>query len=290
MLKFKFAALKAMPKLFAYRNDVDIYTEDRVADKEFYRTLFGNVLEGVTINDVTPLGCKENVLRAYDNQGSSNGRRRYYIVDGDLDLILGSNRRSEKNLIVLDSYCIENYLIEENGIIELLYLSNGVDSRETHKVRLNFNNWLGYNANALTDLFINLALLKSVGGGLGILSANHFLKQAGRQTILDTTKVEDYTAKVKEEFLNIVTANGVSDAAGHYTTKFSKLSRTWGPGVNTFLRVVSSKDYLLPLLQFRVNFCVGRGKTLIPNSSLKLFLAANCKIDRLAFLKKIIKK
>ncbi|MEQ9413306.1 MAG: DUF4435 domain-containing protein, partial [Cyclobacteriaceae bacterium] len=105
----------ALPRFFAYRNDVDIFTEDRVADKEFYKSIFKRLFQGkIKINDVTPLGCKANVLDAYDTQNPKPKRKQYYIVDGDLDLINGTNRKEEKNLIVLDSYCIENYLINED--------------------------------------------------------------------------------------------------------------------------------------------------------------------------------
>lgn len=139
VLKYSVKALKAIPRFFAYRNAVDIYTEDRVADKEFYKSLFKRLLGDTGINDVTPLGCKANVLSAYDTQDKTDGRRKYYIVDGDLDLIIGTNRKEEGNLIVLDSYCIENYIIDEAAAIELLYYSSGTEDRDKIRTRLNFN-------------------------------------------------------------------------------------------------------------------------------------------------------
>ncbi|WP_237390922.1 hypothetical protein, partial [Chryseobacterium sp. KMC2] len=66
MLKFGIDSLKSISKFFSYRNDIDIYTEDKEADKEFYKALFKNLLgDNIIINDVTPLGCKTNVLNAY---------------------------------------------------------------------------------------------------------------------------------------------------------------------------------------------------------------------------------
>ena len=130
MMKYGFNSLKSLSKFFSYRNDIDIYTEDKEADKEFYKTLFKNLFgDELIINDITPLGCKVNVLNAFDNQNKTDGRKKYFIVDGDLELINDNNRKNEKNLIVLDSYCIENYLINEQGIIDFLYLRESVGGR-----------------------------------------------------------------------------------------------------------------------------------------------------------------
>lgn len=132
MKGFNFNSLKAIPQFFAYRNEIDIYTEDKKTDKEFYKALLSRLVEGkVKINDITPLGCKANVLKAYDDQLKTSNRKKIFIVDGDLDLIIGTNRKSENNLVVLDSYCIENYIVDERASLELLYYSIGSDDRES---------------------------------------------------------------------------------------------------------------------------------------------------------------
>jgi len=194
MVNFSFKSLKSIPKFFAYRNDIDIYTEDKSADKEFYRTLFQRLLgDKIKINDITPLGCKANVIEAYDNQQASSQRKKYFIVDGDLDLIIGTNRKDEKNLIVLDSYCIENYLIDELGAIELIYFSKGTEERDKISKALNFEKWLEYNRKELIELFIHFAILRMYDGGPKLRNAGEFLKQDKKQTILDCTQIVNYT-------------------------------------------------------------------------------------------------
>lgn len=290
MLKFGYSALKAMPKLFSYRNDVDIFTEDKVADKEFYRALFNNLFNSkIKVNDITPLGCKTNVLKAYDSQDSSSLRRKIFIVDGDLDLILGTNRKSCKNLVVLDSYCIENYLIEEKGALELIYLSNGSLTKEHIKDKLNFDRWLDYNSTCLVELFFNFAILRKYGGGPKIKAANEFLTQLNKQTILDKSKVLEYSREIKNEIILLLTSKGVNDPEKEYFSEYNKFVLKWKTDRTTLLKVVSGKDYLIPLLQFRINHCIDKGKALVPSQSFKLFLATNCKLDRLKFLKNKIK-
>jgi hypothetical protein len=290
MVKFSFSSLKAMPKFFAYRNDVDIFTEDKTTDKEFYKTLFQRLLgDKVKINDITPLGCKSNVLDAYDNQPQKPTRKQYFIVDGDLDLIINTNRKSENNLIVLDAYCIENYLIDECGAIELIYFSNGKEDRDNVSKRLNFEKWLSYNSTELVDLFLHFGVLRMYGGGPKIRNAGEFLKQDKKQTILDTQQIVDYTSDVKSEILNKLTELNYPDIQSEYEKTLTKLSAKWESNNKTLLTVVSGKDYLIPLIQHRINFCIGKGKSLFPKESLKLFLANNADLNRLEFLKQRIK-
>ncbi|MBQ21578.1 MAG: hypothetical protein CMD31_12545 [Flavobacteriales bacterium] len=286
MLEFGYKALKALPKFFSYRNDIDIYTEDKVADKEFYRTLFKRVLGNeIKINDVTPLGCKTNVLNAFDNQDKTDRRKKLYIVDGDLELILDTNRKATGNLIVLDSYCIENYLIDETGGIELIYFSNGSESRDNLKNKLNFSKWLEYNAPYLVDLFLNFAILRKYGGGPIIKTAHDFLTQNGKQTILDKDSINQYSQDIKSQIIQRLTINSIENPDETYSNDYTLLSNKWKTNNMTLLRIVSAKNYLIPLLQFRINFCIDKGKSLVPKDSFKLFLADKCDIQRLSFIR-----
>ncbi len=289
MLKFGFDALKAVPRLFSYRNDIDIYTEDRVADKEFYKTLFKNLLGDIKINDVSPMGCKANVLKAYDTQNKTDKRKKYFIVDGDLDLIIGTNRKEENNLIILDSYCIENYLIDEKGAIEFVYFSNGIETKENLKTKLNFEKWLSYNAPSLVELFINCGISRKYGGGPILCSAHDFLKQDGKQTILDQEKIKSYSKVIKNEILALLSAQGDLSSESTYVDEYKQLSEQWATNNDTLLKIVSAKNYLLPLLQFRMGHCVNKGKSILPKESIKLFLANHSSLTRLQFLKNKIK-
>lgn len=290
MLKFKLSALKALPKLFAYRNEIDIYTEDKVADKEFYRVLFKRLFnEEVNVNDITPLGCKANVLNAYDSQDKKSMRKRLYIVDGDLDLIIGTNRKPEENLVVLDSYCIENYLVDESAIIELIYYSNGTESKDIIKTKLNFSKWLSYNYDCLINMFLHLAILKQFGGGPKVRNANEFLKQHFKQVILDDSKIATYSEEIKKEIIDLLRDKGHTNPETVYEQELTKLKTAWPSQQEVFLRIVSGKNYLLPLLQHRIIHCVNKGKSMFSKDSLKLFLANHAKLDRLDFVKNSIK-
>ncbi len=74
-----------------------------------------------------------------------------------------------------------------------------------------------------------------------------------------------------------------------YEKEYEDLSKTWKAENLTLLKIVSAKNYLLPLLQFRMNHCINKGKALFPKETIKLFLASNSKLERLEFLKNKIK-
>jgi hypothetical protein len=247
------------------------------------------LLGDIKINDVTPMGCKANVLKAYDNQNKADKRKKYFIVDGDLDLIIGTNRKDENNLIILDSYCIENYLIDEKGAIEFIYFSNGTESKENLKTKLNFEKWLSYNAPSLVELFINFGISRKFGGGPTLNTAHDFLKQDGKQTILDQDKIKIYSSVVKSEILALLTAQGYLTPETIYLAEYKKLNEQWATNNDTLLKIVSAKNYLLPLLQFRMGHCINKGKTISPKESIKLFLANSSGLTRLQFLKNKIK-
>jgi hypothetical protein len=289
MIGFSYKSLKAIPRFFSYRNEIDIFTEDKKNDKEFYKALFSRLCDNkVSINDITQLGCKANVLKAYDEQDKSSSRKKLFIVDGDLDLIIGTNRKSENNLVVLDSYCIENYIVDEKSALEILYYSVGTSDKDTLSKKLNFDKWLGYNKDVLILLFLNFSILKMYGGGPIIKSASHFLKQEKKQTVLDSIAVNTYSDDIKNQIVLLLSSNGDSNPELTYQKELKKLEAKWKKDNDTFLKIISSKDYLIHLLQHRVNFTIGKGKSMFPKQSFKLFLANHCELERLAFLKKKI--
>ncbi len=287
---FNFNSLKALPKFFAFRNEIDIYTEDKISDKEFYKVLLGRLVSNkVKINDITPLGSKSNVLRAFDEQDINSKRKKIFIIDGDLDLIINTNRKSEKNLVVLDSYCIENYLIDEDAATELIYFSNGKTDKKTISKKLNFDKWLNYNKEVLIKLFINFGILRMFGGGPRIKSASMFLIEVKKQTILNKEEIVKYSLEVKNEIIELLKEKGYENPEEEYDKQFQKLIKLWPIENNTLLRIVSGKDYLIHLLQHRIKYCIGKGKSLFPKQSLKLYLASNCDLSRLEFLKNKLK-
>ena len=283
MLKYSLKTRRLYSRFFRYRNNIDIYTEDEEKDKEFYKLLFSRLLDGtgMKINDITPLGCKQNVIDRCKEEPKTE-RKKIFIVDGDIDLILNSNEDRIENLFVLNAYCIENFLIDEKSATELLYMNIGTSSKENIKKTLNFKKWLEYNSEALIDLFLHFSIKKEIGQTFLLYNANRFTKTNKKETILDIDAIGRYTDTIKNEVLQEITKE-------KYNKILEERKKKWAISNETLLTIVSGKDYLLPLLQFRVQkFKTLKG--LFSQEAIKLILAEHCDLSRLETLRqKIIK-
>lgn len=285
MFGYSVKSLGSINRFFKYRNDIDIFTEDNLEDKEFYRVLFQRLLSNsIKINDITPLGCKTNVLEKYDLLKNDNSRRRLFIVDGDLELINNANRSDNNSLFVLKSYCIENYLIEESASAELVYLNNQVEICII-KERLAFNAWLEEIQFPLINLFINFAILRKIGGGPKLLNAHSFLISSGNVAKLDIAEINKYADTVMSEIILKLEEQNHVNPQQYYNDEKQTLFTKWGNNTSTLLTIVSGKNYLLPALNFHLKSCIDGGSQLFKTKSLKMALAKFCNIERLNDLK-----
>lgn len=288
LLKFALHLKKISSVFFKYRNDITIYTEDTITDKEFYITLLKRLMnDDVIINDIIQLGCKNTVINSCNSDNIRTGK--IYIVDGDLDLIVGETPSRISNLFILDSYCIENYLIDEASSVRLLYY-NDVGNEDKIRRILSFDNWLSYNVQILIDLFLHLALSKKLDLGPELKNAHSFLKSYNNQTILDSVKVQIRIDELKNDIISKYNSDGVSSPENEYEKNINELKNKWHYNTVNYLKIVSGKDYLLPLLQFRLQHVIAKSKSLFPIKSIKIFLAGHCDLDRLNSLREFILK
>lgn len=278
MIKYSLKAKRLYSKFFSYRNDIDIYTEDEEKDKEFYRKLFSRLLSGteVKINDITPLGCKQNVIDRCKEEPKTK-RKKIFIVDGDIDLIFDNNEKGIEYLFVLDAYCIENLIIDEKSATEFLYMTVATDTKDNIKRTLNFEKWLNYNSKALIELFLHFSISREIGKGFLLYSANRFTKVHKKETVLDIEKIEKYTKEVETEILKEISELEFKELIKDRRNK-------WAVSNKNMLTIVSGKDYLLPLLQFRIQKFKSL-KGLFSMEAFKFMLAEHCKLERLESLK-----
>lgn len=112
------AALAARDIFYEHFNDVNFYVEDR--DQEnLYHEIIGRLFPRLKLEQVFSLDGKQNVLaHCTDLQNRSRANRSVYILDKDFDDLLGIMVK-RPNLIYLDKYCIENFLLEELAIIQI---------------------------------------------------------------------------------------------------------------------------------------------------------------------------
>lgn len=277
MLHFSDESKRLVSTFLAYRNDIDIYTEDEPKDKEFYRIVFTKLLSNtLQINDITPLGSKRNVIERCKNE-PDNGRKKIFIIDGDITMIHGANVPNLKNLFVLDGYCIENLLLDKESIVQYIYLNCALKSKDEIENELAFEQWLNTYSNSLIDLFIHFALTDFFGGKFTLFNAHKFHAITNGLATYSNDLVEQEIANIKKHILTM-------ESEVDYLKKYSELKLKWSINISNFLTIVSGKDYLIPILLYKVQ-SFKRSKALPTVEEAKFMLAHNCNLTRLGPLK-----
>jgi hypothetical protein len=283
MLRYKDYVQPTLARFFRHKNDIDVFIED-IYDDEFYLTLLKRIADknGIKIGKLIPLGGRKSVLDACINDQIDRDRNRIYIIDGDLYLIHDKNPKGIKHLHIHNSYCIENFLLDENAFIEILHDCFVCPKKDLEKL-FSFDSFLKRISKPLIELFLHYGIafelglsIKTVSNGVGTLC--HQVKNI---TILADEKVNN-----KIEELKIEIQNSISEE--DYIERIYQLRQKWNYDIDTLLKIVSAKDYLLPLTQFRFAKISGKSGMKISRESLRLRLAKLCKLDRLSSLEQAI--
>lgn len=260
----------------AYRNSIDIYTEDKIEDKEFYVQLLSRLLDNtdVKIRDVHPLGCRKDVVKCCKEDQSE--RPKIYIVDGDIYLQYEGSENIP-NLHVLDAYCIENLLVCEEALCKAAYFWDTTKPLNEIKQKLDFHNTIQGLLNPLIDLFFNYSIQSELCGKFELLHINSYLKKKGSQ--IDPELIDRKIGEIKKTIIR-------SDCATkeQYDKKLNERRSKFSYSEETLFMIVSGKDFIIPFLQRHIKEAL-KGKDSIPNRVLKFRLAEKCDLNKLERLK-----
>lgn len=147
------AALGALDVFYAKLNEVDFYIED-TEQENLYFSILKKHFPAINFSKIFPLGGKPNVLAHAKNPINKKRKsKKVYIVDGDFDHLSGSIEII-KNVFYLDRYCIENYLIEVEAIIEVVIENNPRLKPPEIALNLGLVEFLGQIEPGLKELFI----------------------------------------------------------------------------------------------------------------------------------------
>ena len=282
MLQLSEEAKRLTSTFLTYRNDVDIYTEDEDKDREFYKTLFKRLIKhDIVINDVTPLGNKDTVKSRCADE-PENGRKKIFIIDGDVTIIHGKEIPSMKNLFVLDAYCIENFLFDEETLIHFIYLNCATKSKEKIVAELDFENWLKEYSELFIDLFIHFSLANFFGVYFTLYNANKYHLKNKIELLFSKDLVVQDIQKIKGDVLKIV-------SEAEFLAKHEELKTKWTNCIDSLFTIVSGKDYLIPLLLIKTQ-CFKKSKSLPTLEEVKMSLVQFSNLDRLKKLKETIEQ
>ena len=275
MLKWPTRAKAAIRSLFRPLQDIEVYVEDE-NDEVFYRTLLKRVADPeLKIARIISLGNRDAVVaaaKAYDH----SIKPALFIIDGDLDWVIGLPKPIEKGLHRHNAYCVENLLICTHAITNLV-VQDAVLSEEDAAKAVKFTEWVKRVDKPLTDLFAAYVTarklypqLKTVSTGVGVMCTQ---RKKGTASMLDDIKVHNHVELTLAE---------VEKTAGKAKTRATfAAARQRIRSLPFPLDAVSGKDFLLPLLNFHLQ-SIGSTTT---RRSLRVRLAGMCVESRLLDLK-----
>lgn len=261
-----------------YRNDINIYTEDKEDDKEFYVKLFDKLLSGtnVKVRDIYPLGNKNTVIKKCQEDKSANPK--IYIVDGDIFLQFKEYPPVE-NLFRLDSYCIENYVVEKDSVEQLAYDLTGTKSMKIIKDEVNYRERTKQIFKPLIELFFMLSIQAELTEKFEIKNIEQFLdKESGG---LDEVKVRNRISEIK----SVLQKAGFPETV--INEKLSSRREKFAFSEDTFLKIVSGKDWIIPFWK-KVITKIADGKLKLRKETWKFKLVDFCSLTRLDNLKQKI--
>lgn len=159
--------LAAADVFYSSYNDFYFYVEDE--DQEnLYFTVLSKVFSDMDFAKIFPLGGKLNVLRHAKDAANSDIEKRVYLLDKDFDDLLDI-KEDVKGVFYLDAFCIENYFLDEEAVVEVVLESHPKAKRDNIREELSLHGVIpvvGENLKMLFALFFfvqleNLDILNS---------------------------------------------------------------------------------------------------------------------------------
>lgn len=269
MLKWPEKARRSLAIFFVKWNDFDVFVEDTA---KYANTLYTSFISKVAggnckVAKVIPLGDRKRVVDAAVADTKSGGRRRLYLVDGDLDIIAGIPATAVERLFTHRVYHVENYFVCEDALVHVLNEENPRLTIDEVRTKLGFSDWT-VQAKPLLNLFTVFGLtrildpsLPTIALGIGSFSTNNSIDEAKIQTFCNK-RVTDLAARFPAQQFDAAKeqVNAAVAAFPQYTD------------------LISAREFLLPALRWWIK---SRGLRLPADKESLLFrLSKACSFDR----------
>lgn len=188
--------------IFYYQfNDVSFYVEDD-EQENFFFSILKKLFPDIRLEKIFPLGGKENVVE--EARKNQENKKKIFIVDKDFDDVLGKIIEYS-NLFYLDRYSIENYLLEEEALIEYVISERPRLKRENIHSLFNIEQCLTDIFHALKEIVYLHVLVQLKCSSLRNISLNHerFIQFHNSSFQLNDGNVNQYKQDIEQELKNI---------------------------------------------------------------------------------------
>lgn len=220
--------------LFDEYNDVHIFVED-FGFENLYKVLFKK--HGLNVAKIFSKNGKAEVLAAAE---ICNDKKCVYLVDRDWD-DLHESMPTLSNIVVLDKYSIENYVIDYDAFLGIILGEIPKFDIASNFSRIDFQNILTDLSNTLRPLFICFASMQQSENRERSCSITPGHFQVGNRTCApDDAKIAEFTsnstATITPEITDYFKDELLLDKGhGKYMLHFSWLAVKLKAGINTGL-------------------------------------------------------
>ena len=180
--------------------DLFVFIEDRNAI-QIYKKIFQRIYgDDFKVEKVYSMGNKQGVMEKfkewYDNTRDLS--KCVFIVDKDYNFLLSSTFIDSTNLIELEKYTIENYLIQQEAIIKYILIHKHNISEEKVLEKLSWSTWRNEMDVGFTNLFINFAIAFKYDLAQNCGQSPHIFLQKTDHRI-DEHAIQEYNALIREK-------------------------------------------------------------------------------------------
>lgn len=182
-------------------NDIHFFVEDE--DQEnLYEVIFRRLFPELKVARVFPLGGKQAVLdRCKQSSRQESRPPSIYVVDKDFDDLLGC-QQTHPLLFYLDRYCIENYFLESDAVVEVVIESLPKLKRADVYASLGLPEKLSELAESMRPLFQLFFAVQYYNLGLkNCRLATEAFCQQSRLWMIDNQAVARYSKQISQAAL-----------------------------------------------------------------------------------------
>ena len=239
------------------KNGIIIYTEDTDNEHDFYIHFYDRLLQGtdVKVDKVIQLGTCDDVKDCCDNDVDFSIPK-LYVIDGDIYQTY-KPKNEEARLFVLDRYCIENYLVDEETVCHT------VQHFKTLKIdyiqrQLNYDKLMEEFAKCMVPVYYYYSILSEEN------KKNRDTKTAGFSFTNFESLYDMQSDTIRESVMNSFIHNSrqellqLPNITDDYINLKLKERETQFPiSITSLLKIVSGKDDLIPFIRKKTSKIFG---------------------------------
>lgn len=256
MLSYSQSTLSTRVMMMRRFNDVDVYIEDKINHNMHRKILNACLPDGIKFSSVFPCGNRRGVVSEALRHVGDKSRLKIFVCDGDLYLQCGENLDIPDNVLILNRYCTENFIVNLDSILIMAFECEPDKTIEQIREDIKIDDWYRQQIEILSKLFFWYALSFDLNLNIKTCNVNILAFFDDVTAKIDIDKINKKIDEIREEIKKL--------RIDVETIKMSmRKIRTNRQSISDISMAISGKTYLLPMLsrflKIKTSFCDEKG-------------------------------